>query len=317
MRIENPAAEQFEPAPVARAWSTPHASYGGGWPELLVDVVDKRLAALVPGADAPPQRLHAAMRYTLLAPGKRLRPLLTLLTSFHLGRDDLRALDAACAIEMIHAASLVFDDLPAMDNSRERRGQPTAHRKFGEDVAILAGIALMNRAFGVVAAMQVDDEASRSAVARVLSDAVGSDGLVGGQFLDLHDRDDSVDRTRMERVNRLKTAALFVASAEAGAVIAGANAGRIAHTRAFAAELGLAYQIADDLIDDARYAGQTGKDTGKDAGKPTVTSLLGREAARAQLEHHVAAARRHVQALGMRSTALMHFIDTSRCAFKV
>ncbi len=317
MRSQQTAAASGGAVSIARAEDAVRsASAGADLPGLLGQAVDARLSALIPAADAPPQRLHTAMRYTLLAPGKRLRPVLALMTSIHLGRSDLAALDAACAIEMIHAASLVFDDLPAMDNSDERRGQATLHRRFDEHVAILAGIALLNRAFGVVSCMEADSDAVRAAVARALSEAVGSEGLVGGQFLDLAERDGSQDCEKVEEVNRLKTAALFIASAEAGAIVAGASAGEIMNVRAFARELGLAFQIADDFMDDARFAGLTGKDTCKDAEKPTVISVLGRSAALSRMNAHLAAAHEHLAALGRTSTALQTFIGMGFTSFE-
>ena len=315
MRTQGKAVPRNEPVLEGRGLGVHSCPWGQEGGAGLSGLIEQHLSALIPTADAPPRRLHAAMRYTLLAPGKRLRPILTLLTSFHLGRTDLAALDAACAVEMIHTASLVFDDLPAMDNADMRRGQPTVHRKFSEDVAILTGIALLNRAFGVVAAMEVEGDGIHTAVARALCDAVGPEGLVGGQLMDLEERDGSQDRAKVERVNRLKTAALFIASAEVGAIVAGATPERIAAVRAFAGELGLAFQIGDDLIDDTSFAGQTGKDTGKDVDKPTVLSVLGKEAARAQLDEHLSAARRHLADLGTDSSALVQFLELGFASF--
>jgi geranylgeranyl pyrophosphate synthase len=277
----------------------------------LTTIIDRRLRVLVPGSQIPPQWLHQAMGYSLLAPGKRLRPLLTMLTSFHFGLRDLAALDGACAIEMVHAASLIIDDLPSMDNSALRRGQPTAHRQFGEDMAILSGIALLNLAYGVVGSMRDVSEDNRIRVVRVLADAVGSNGLIGGQVFDLRERTAQMNQPRLESLNQLKTAALFVASAEIGALIANAPSSSVEKVRGFATELGLALQIADDLLDDHAYAGRTGKDTGSDEGKPTLPSVLGQDAAKALMERHLLAAHEHLEAIGGANGQLARYTEAA------
>jgi geranylgeranyl diphosphate synthase, type II len=221
------------------------------------------------------------------------------------------ALDAACAIEMIHAASLIMDDLPAMDDAELRRGQPTAHRQFGEDIAILSGIALLNRAFGVVASADGLSNATRIELIRILSESVGSNGLVGGQVIDLSERRGEMDRRRIEKLNQLKTAALFVASVEAGGVIAGASSEMLTTVRKFATDLGLAFQIADDLIDDPSFAGKTGKDTGKDHGKATLISVLGRNQARGALDQYLKAARTALLTMGNPASQLVTFVEAS------
>lgn len=264
----------------------------------LEAIIDRRLRVLSPSPQVAPQLLHSAIHYTLLAPGKRLRPMLTLLTSFHFGRRDLLALDCACAIEMVHAASLVMDDLPAMDDAAMRRGQPTLHRQFGEDIALLTSIGLVNLAYGIVASCDGLTAETRVGIARSLSRAVGSNGLVGGQVMDLRLTATEADTRQLERVNEWKTGTLFVAAAETGALIANADVRALDSVRDFALELGLAFQIADDMIDSAAYAGQTGKDTGKDAGKPRLGSVLGPQAARGLLERHKAECRRHLREMG-------------------
>jgi geranylgeranyl diphosphate synthase type II len=250
-----------------------------------------------------------AMGYSLLGPGKRIRPLLTMLTSRHCGRRDLAALDTACAIEMVHAASLVMDDLPAMDNARLRRGQPTAHLAHGEDIAILSGIALLNLAYGVLATTAGVTPEVRIALVQLVVGAVGSDGLVGGQVMDLMLRDGSTADHQLVKLNELKTASLLVAAAEAGAIIAGASPAVVAQIRDFALDLGAAFQIADDLLDDPAYARQTGKDTGKDAGKPTLPSRLGREEAKRLLQRHLSSARGHLAKSGTADSPLVSLID--------
>jgi geranylgeranyl diphosphate synthase, type II len=279
--------------------------------DTLRTVVDRRLRLLVPHAQIPPQQLHQAMCYSLLAPGKRLRPVLTLLASFHFGVRDLAALDAACALEMVHAASLIMDDLPAMDNAEMRRGQPTAHRQFGEEIAILAAVALLNQAYGVIGSMALSNDTARADLVRTFARVIGSDGLVGGQVIDLKERDQGMDPRRIEKLNELKTAALFVAAVEAGAIVAGATGDRFAAARIFATHLGLAFQIADDLLDDPAMAGQTGKDTGKDAGKPTVVSVLGPQGARETLDQHLVAARAALLVMSPEPSPLTAFFEAS------
>ena len=277
----------------------------------LRTVVDRRLQLLVPHTENAPQQLHQAMCYSLLAPGKRLRPVLTLLTSFHFGVTDLIALDAACALEMVHAASLIMDDLPAMDNSELRRGQPTAHRKFGEEIALLSGIALLNQAYSVLGNMERISDRARADLVRTFAYAIGSEGLVGGQVIDLKERDDSLTPQRIEKLNELKTAALFVAAVEAGAIVAGANGPSYDAARTFATKLGLAFQIADDLLDDPSFAGRTGKDTGKDSGKPTVVSVLGQLEARQVLERYLTEARIALKQMSAAKSPLTVFFDAS------
>jgi geranylgeranyl diphosphate synthase, type II len=279
--------------------------------DTLRTVVDRRLRLLVPHAQLPPHQLHQAMCYSLLAPGKRLRPVLTLLASFHFGVKDLAALDVACALEMVHAASLIMDDLPAMDNAEMRRGQPTAHRKFGEEIAILAAVALLNQSYGVIGSMDLPNDTARADLVRTFARVIGSDGLVGGQVIDLKERHQDMDPRRIEKLNELKTAALFVAAVEAGAIVAGATGASFAAARTFATHLGLAFQIADDMLDDPAFAGQTGKDTGKDADKPTVVSVLGAQGARRVLNQHLTAARAALLVMSPKPSPLSAFFEAS------
>ena len=282
------------------------------WPvDRLRTVVDRRLRLLVPHAQIAPQQLHQAMCYSLLAPGKRLRPVLTLLTSFHFGQSDLKSLDIACALEMVHAASLIMDDLPAMDNSELRRGQPTAHRQFGEEIAILAGIALLNQAYSVIGNADGLSDGVRADLVRIFAKAIGSEGLVGGQVMDLKERAAEMEAGRIEKLNELKTAALFVAAVEAGAVVAGASGPGLEAAHTFATKLGLAFQIADDLLDDKAFAGRTGKDTGKDAGKPTMCTVLGPAKARAQLDQYLSDARQALTDMSAGTSPLTVFFEAS------
>ena len=278
-------------------------------PSYLQAVVDRRLRVLVPNVHQPPQLLHQAIAYSLLAPGKRLRPLIVLMTSHHFGRRDLAALDAACAIEMVHAASLIMDDLPAMDDAQERRGKPTAHRQFGEDIAVLSGIALLNMAFGVIASTEAVPHPVRVELVRLLSSSIGSGGLVGGQVMDLRMRSAAVRQAELERINGLKTGSLFAAAAEAGALVAGASQPSLDSARRFASEFGLAFQIADDVLDGLAHSGRTGKDTGQDAGKPTLLTVIGEDSARMLHRTHLARCRGHLAEIDATDAPLGLFIE--------
>lgn len=252
--------------------------------------VDRRLAELSPARAERPRRLAEAVRYALLSPGKRFRPMLTLLTARAFGAEPAAALDAACAFEMVHAASLILDDLPCMDDASLRRGRATTHREFDEATAILASVGLLNRAFGVLAEDEGLTPALKRALISRMSDAVGFHGLVAGQAMDLDGRERDRSPADLERLNHRKTGVLMVAAAEAGALIAGAPDEAVKGVGRFARHLGLAFQIHDDLID-ALGGAEIGKDVGKDAGMTTMVSALGLDGARAALRAHLEAGR--------------------------
>ncbi len=255
----------------------------------LRTVIDRRLGLLIPTASTHPAVLHAAMRHVLFAPGKRLRPLLAIAGVLQLDGAEHAVLDFACALEMVHASSLVMDDLPCMDDAAVRRSQPTTHVQYGEDVAMLATIALLSRAFGVAgAAPGVADRVRLDAVA-ILSMAVGSLGLSGGQYDDLHPAPGR-SLAATEDVNRRKTGVLFVAAAEIAGHVAGADEQAFGHLRAFAGHVGRAYQILDDILDASGSAATLGKDVGKDAQKVTVIASLGAPRAKKLLSEHLAGA---------------------------
>lgn len=258
--------------------------------EALRLQVDRRLAELIPAAGAEPGRLGEAAHYALLAPGKRFRPLLTLLTAEAFGAPVGRALDMACAMEMIHAASLILDDLPSMDDARLRRGRPTTHRVYGEADAILASVGLLTRAFGVIGADEGLAPEDRSALVVALADAVGFSGLVSGQAMDLAERNRPRTVAEIDALNHRKTGVLMMAAAEAGARIGGASPDARRELGEFARRIGLAFQIRDDLIDIEEGGEHVGKDVGKDAGMTTVVSALGPRAALGAIEAHLRAA---------------------------
>lgn len=280
------------------------------WDILQIEnLINDRLATIIPRNETTPQMLYEGMIYNLVAPGKRLRPILTILTSLHFGSDGVAALDVACAIEMIHTASLILDDLPAMDNSIARRGQPTTHRKFGEDIAILSGVGLLNYAFSIIAGNDKIPADTRVTLIKLLTNTVGAEGLIGGQVMDLHLRSETTNSYELRKLNEKKTAALFIASAEAGALIAGVEGEMLSRVRQFALEVGAAFQLADDLLDDSIYAGQTGKDTSKDANKPTILSRVGKLDAKFMINSHLNAAKAQLELMGKENKRLSLFIE--------
>jgi farnesyl diphosphate synthase len=226
------------------------------------------------------------MRHACLGGGKRLRPFLAVATGRLLGADETATLRAGAAVELIHGYSLVHDDLPAMDDAALRRGRPTVHKAFGEANAILAGDALQALAFEVLAR----DDWPAAADQRVelvlgLARAAGAAGMCGGQTLDLEAEHQALDEPGIVRLQALKTGALIGFAAEAGCVLGRADPAQRRAVRAYAAALGLAFQIRDDLLDDEGDTAAIGKDAGRDAaaGKATFVSLLGREGAEARL----------------------------------
>jgi geranylgeranyl diphosphate synthase type II len=241
--------------------------------------IDDRLGELAPSESQIPERLSKSIRYSLLSPGKRTRALLTLLTTHYWGADPDRALVPACAIEMLHAASLALDDLPVMDDANLRRGRPTGHRIFGDDTVILAAVALMNDAFGHVARCDDLPERSRLDIVDYLSRAIGLDGLVAGQEMDLHTATQASLPQEVELIHARKTGALFAACTKIGGRVAGLADGRLDDMAEFGMCLGLAFQTYDDLADVHSDEATAGKDVNNDGNKPTLVSILGPEEA--------------------------------------
>jgi geranylgeranyl pyrophosphate synthase len=262
-------------------------------------VVDAELERLVPDAGTPVQR---SMAYTLLTPSKRVRPVLTLLCAELCGGRQDRALPVAAAIELVHAASLILDDLPSMDDAPLRRGKPSNHKAFGEAIAILAAFALLNDAYGAIA--RACDPPLAARLTALLSESVGLDGLVGGQADDLLATDQQIDFEMLERIHRRKTGALFVAAATAGAHTADASADAVAALGAYAKNLGLAFQIVDDLLDVEGDPAQTGKAVRTDARKTTFVSFSGVEGARMLARELCDTADRALQPFGRRADRL-------------
>lgn len=237
--------------------------------------VSAEIERLTGGADGPVDR---AMAYTLRASSKQVRAVLTVLCAELCGGSAAQAVPAAAAIELIHASSLILDDLPSMDNAPLRRGLPANHVAFGEAVAILAAFGLLNLAYATFARSYRPELAAR--LASLTADAVGPGGLIGGQALDLAATDQQISFEILERIHRGKTGSLFVAAASCGALTAGAMPDAIAALTAYAKNLGLAFQIVDDLLDVEGDPAQTGKAIREDARKTTFVSFSGVEGAR-------------------------------------
>jgi geranylgeranyl diphosphate synthase, type II len=260
---------------------------------------DAELRRLVPDAGDPVQR---AMAYTVLAPSKRVRPVLTILCAQLCGGNITRALPAAATVELIHASSLILDDLPSMDDASLRRGRATNHKAFGEAIAILAAFALLNLSFSTIAKAYDADLSAR--LSALLSNAVGTDGLIGGQAADLLATDQVIGFEMLERIHRGKTGALFVAAAASGALTAGAPPETVASLTAYAKNLGLAFQIIDDLLDVEGDPAETGKDVKEDARKTTFVSFSGVEGARQLARELCETADRALQPFGRRADRL-------------
>jgi geranylgeranyl diphosphate synthase type II len=255
--------------------------------------IDACLESLIPTADTWPRQLHEAQRHALLSPGKRFRPLLTVFLAQACGIDEGRldaAMEVGCAIEMVHAASLILDDLPCMDDADLRRNQPTTHVAFGESTAILSATALLNRAFGVVARNGALDAEQRAELCDLLSYAVGSSGLIAGQMADL-DNTGSASVSEIERVNRLKTGALFDFSADAAAVMANSSAAQRAALKDFSRQIGLAFQLLDDVKDVLQPPEISGKTSARDVGKTTLVAKHSMNETKAMLETYLANAK--------------------------
>ncbi len=254
--------------------------------------VDARLEAHFEGA-CHESRLSCAIRHGLLSPGKRLRPIITLVACRQSGADERVALDAACAVEMVHAASLIMDDLPSMDDARLRRGALATHVVFGEGAAMLAAIALLNEAYRILAGVKgIAADARLRSIGR-LARAIGVEGLAGGQERDIACAGALAGPgalQEMEQRHLEKTGALFAAAAAIGGEAAGASAAAIGSLMDYGCSLGLAYQAFDDVLDVSLSAEEAGKDVAQDQDKSTVVSLLGAEGARRLAERRLARA---------------------------
>lgn len=258
-----------------------------------------------------PENLLEAMRHGVLNGGKRLRPFLVIETADLLGGDPTAALHVGAALECLHCYSLVHDDLPAMDNDDLRRGQPTVHKKYDEATAILAGDSLLTLAFDIIASKTDLADDRKAALVLALARAAGIGGMAGGQALDLAAEKNPPDEAGIITLQAMKTGALIRFACEAGAIIAGSDASERQRLRSFGEKIGLAFQLADDLLDLTSDAATMGKATGKDAtrGKGTLVALHGEAWANARLQQLVQDAADLLAPYGTRAEIL---IDTAR-----
>jgi len=277
------------------------------------DRVTVALDALLERPDGPEKRLISAMRYAALGSGKRLRPFLLIEGGRLVHADERAVLRAACAVECIHAYSLVHDDLPCMDDDDLRRGRPAVHKEYDEATAVLAGDALQAQAFEILADPETHpNPATRTELVVCLAKASGPRGMVGGQMIDMAvEAGRETDIGVITRCQRMKTGALISFCAEAGPIIAGADRDARLALEGFAHDLGLCYQIVDDLLDAEGDETLTGKRTGKDAGqgKATFVSILGVEGARDRAARLADQAKAHLETFGPRAEALRDTVD--------
>jgi geranylgeranyl diphosphate synthase, type II len=238
-------------------------------------LVNAELDRLVAGDDSPVSR---SMAYTVRAPSKRVRPVLTLLAAELCGGAAARAVPVAAVMELVHASSLILDDLPSMDDAPLRRGRKANHLEFGEAIAILAAFGLLNLAYGTL--VRAYDAPLAARLSSLVAEAVGIGGLIGGQAVDLLATDQQISFDTLERIHRGKTGALFSAAATSGAIVAGAPADAVGSLAAYAKNLGLAFQIIDDLLDVEGDPAETGKAVREDVKKTTFVSFSGVDGAR-------------------------------------
>jgi geranylgeranyl diphosphate synthase type II len=281
-----------------------------------VSLVDDALSRWLPAEETLPSSLHKAMRYSVFAGGKRLRPILMIAASEAVGGSAQQVMHAACAMEMIHAYSLIHDDLPAMDDDDFRRGQPTNHKVYGEATAILAGDALLTEAFRVMADVDANRDVPSAVavqVVEILARHAGSQGMVGGQVVDMESEGQEIDFPTLEYIHTHKTGALILASVKIGGLLGGGNDQEIAALTRFGGAAGLAFQVADDILDVVGDQVEIGKDVGSDQarGKATYPALLGISEARQRAAELCSLAVEALAPLGERAEplkTLAHYI---------
>lgn len=270
------------------------------------ELIEQQLEKLVPEQDADYRTLLNAARYSLLGAGKRLRPILALATAEMLGSDVSAALVPGCALEMIHTYSLIHDDLPCMDNDDFRRGKPSLHKAFPEGHAVLAGDFLLTYAFDILAHHQQLTAEQRLQLIAILSRRSGSAGMIGGQVMDLEAEGKKITLDTLKAIHRYKTGAMITASVEFGAVIANASATDTALLRQFGEEIGLAFQIVDDILDVTASEQKHGKSVASDItnGKATYVSLLGLDESKNMAQQTFKSAICHLEKLPLDTTIL-------------
>ena len=280
------------------------SSLAGNW-DRLARAIDAALDAALPPEKSPPKSLHRAMRYSVFAGGKRLRPVLCLMAAEAVGGRASSAMGAACALEMVHTYSLIHDDLPAMDDDDFRRGRPTSHKVFGEALAILAGDALLTYAFETIA-KGTKDRRVAGQLCGELASAAGPAGMVGGQVFDIESEGKRPNAKLVEAIHRRKTAALIRAAARMGAIAGGASAKQLAALTRFGEALGLLFQVTDDILDETGDESKMGKRLRKDAaaGKQTYPRVHGLAAARKLAAKLARRAESALKPLGKRAAIL-------------
>jgi len=277
-------------------------------------MVDRALESYLPAADVMPATLHKAMRYSVFAGGKRVRPVLVLAACEAAGGEPQRALPAACALEMIHTYSLIHDDLPAMDDDDFRRGRPTNNKVFGEAVAVLAGDALLTEAFVLLSRPDAHGDLSAEASRRIIhiiGRCAGSLGMVGGQTVDMESEGKQVDLPTLEYIHTHKTGALILAAIQAGALAGGADEAAFGALSRYGEAAGLAFQVADDILDVVGNQEELGKDVGSDQarGKATYPALLGLAEARVRASELRDLALDALEPLGEKAEPLRRIAD--------
>ena len=287
--------------------------------ETIRGLIESRLSEIIPSETTWPVRLHEAQRHALLSPGKRFRPLLCVFIAQGGGIKDGADLDAAittgCVAEMVHAASLILDDLPCMDDADLRRNQPTTHIAFDESTAILSATALLNRAFGVLSRLDQVPAERRIEIIDLLSYAVGSKGLIAGQMADLANTDKGTSIAEIERLNTLKTGALFDFSVDAAAILAGMHASQRAALKDFSYHLGLAFQLLDDVKDAVMNDAEAEKSVNRDVGKATILAIAGSDASRKKLNEYLSHAKAALQRAELSNLSVMTAILDNQFAF--
>jgi geranylgeranyl diphosphate synthase type II len=276
-------------------------------------IVDAALDRVLPAESAEPVTIHRAMRYSVLAPGKRLRPILVIAGAEAVGGGADAVLDTACALELIHAYSLIHDDLPAMDDDDYRRGRLTSHKVFGEAMAILAGDALLTLAFRLVAtnAARVAPPALVGSIVAEVADAAGTDGMVGGQVVDIESEGKSISPEMLDYIHLRKTAALIRAALRVGALLAGARAEHVEAISRAGQALGLAFQIVDDILDVEGSLAELGKSAGSDERnqKATYPSLHGLPASKQRARELIEETKRLLTPLGSSADPIRALAD--------
>ena len=287
--------------------------------ETIRGLIESRLSEIIPSEKTWPVRLHEAQRHALLSPGKRFRPLLCVFVAQGGGIRDGAELDAAittgCVAEMVHAASLILDDLPCMDDADLRRNQPTTHIAFDESTAILSATALLNRAFGALSRLDQIPSDRRIEMIDLLSYAVGSKGLIAGQMADLANTDQGTSIAEIERLNTLKTGALFDFSVDAAAILAGMHASQRAALKDFSYHLGLAFQLLDDVKDAVMNDAEAEKSVNRDVGKATILAIAGSAASRKKLNEYLSHAKAALQRAELSNLSVMTAILDHQFAF--